>query len=101
MSFDSSLYMARSPWSGAHSAASCLCDERRSDEVLRDRESGIVRCSVRDLSLVNDTLVLLAIMVGFVMNICRKFPSANKSSLRRVVMRYNSVRKFPTYTGRL
>ena len=27
---------------------------------------------------------------------CRKFPSANKSSLRRVVMRYNSVRKFPT-----
>jgi len=27
---------------------------------------------------------------------CRKFPSANKSSLQRVVTRYNSVRKFPT-----
>jgi len=27
---------------------------------------------------------------------CRKFLSANKSSLRRVVMHYNSVRKFPT-----
>jgi hypothetical protein len=30
------------------------------------------------------------------MIICRKFPSAKKSSLRRVVTRYNSVRKFPT-----
>jgi len=28
--------------------------------------------------------------------ICRKFPSAYKSLLRRVVTRYNSVRKFPT-----
>jgi hypothetical protein len=37
--------MARGPWSSAYSAASCLCDERRPDEVLREQESGIIRCS--------------------------------------------------------
>jgi len=34
---------------------------------------------------------------GKVTALCRKFPSAYKSLLRRVVTRYNSVRKFPTF----
>jgi len=34
--------------------------------------------------------------INTIRGVCRKFPSADKSSLRRVVARYNSVRKFPT-----